>query len=147
MNNSLRRIQFAAVMLLAIIVSSLGSAACGAKNVILMISDGAGFNVWMAADMQQGKLGSRTYDQSEWRRLGCTTYPLTLSPQPTGAVQDESLVYDSTKAWDASRTGDGPGEFAGYKYQERTATDSAAAGTALATGRKTYCGAINWSKR
>jgi alkaline phosphatase len=33
----------------------------GAKNVILMISDGIGFNGWLAADYYQGLAGEQSY--------------------------------------------------------------------------------------
>ena len=36
-------------------------------------------------------------------------------------------------------------DFAAYLYLTTTPTDSAAAATALASGRKTYNNAINWS--
>ncbi len=118
----------------------------GAKNVILMIADGAGYNTWLAASMYQGKVGKQVYDQAGWVKLSCSTYPLTLSSKPTGAAkQDPALVYDATKAWDANRKGAKLGTFAGYNYLTKTCTDSAAAATALATGHKTYNQAINWS--
>ncbi len=132
----------------AIIASLSAGSACiqpawAAKNVILMISDGGGHNTWLAASMYQGKLGKQVYEQSDWIRLSCSTYPLNLSHKPTGdEKQDRSLVYDPKSAWpvdtlklpDFSRL-----------YLTRTATDSAAAATAMATGRKTYNNAINWS--
>lgn len=135
----------AVLFLTTAVVLSLGSAALAAKNVILMVSDGAGFSTWMATDMYQGKLGKQVYDQPGWIRLGCTTFPLNHSSKPTGDdKQDRRIVYDPTKAWDAAPRSAKPG-FAGYEYLKTTATDSAASGTALATGRKTYNGAINWS--
>ncbi|GAB6166785.1 alkaline phosphatase [Thermostilla marina] len=108
-----------------------------AKNVILMVADGAGFNTWRAGAMYRGRLGKEVYDGEGWVRLGCTTYPLNLSKSATGkGTQDERIVYDPAKAWDSED---------GYKWLKSTATDSAASGTALATGRKTYNSAINWS--
>lgn len=104
-----------------------------AKNVILMVTDGAGFNTWRAASMYRGKLGEEVYDTPEWLLLGSTTYPLSKSADST--EQDPRLVYDTDKAWDPEE---------GYDYLKSTATDSAAAGTALATGLKTYNGAVNW---
>ena len=78
-------------------------AAWAAKNVILMIADGSGYNSWLAASLYQGKLGKQTYDQSGWIRLSCCTYPLNLSRQPTGDLaQDQALVYDPLKAWDST---------------------------------------------
>lgn len=140
------RFRLAILLLAAIFVVSFAHAAWAAKNVIIMVSDGAGFNVWAASDMYEGKLGKQVYDQPGWVRLGCTTFPLNHTGKPTGdEKQDARLVYDPAKAWDATPIGDKPGDFAGYKYLKSTATDSAASATALATGRKTYNGAINWA--
>lgn len=36
----------------------------GAKNVILMVSDGIGFNGWLAADYYQGMAGEQPYQGS-----------------------------------------------------------------------------------
>jgi alkaline phosphatase len=48
------------------------------------------------------------------------------------------------KAWDLTRRGKG---IAGYAFLMTTATDSAAAATAMATGQKTYNNAINFSNQ
>jgi alkaline phosphatase len=126
-------------------VLSVGSTAWAAKNVIIMVADGSGHNSWLATSMYRGLVGKEVYDQRGWRRFACSTYPLALSQKPTGRGPDESLVYDPQKAWDATPLDAGQWSFAGYDYLAATATDSAAAATALATGRKTYKGAINWS--
>lgn len=116
-----------------------------AKNVILMIADGAGYNTWLATSMYQGKVGEQVYDQSAWAAFSCTTYPLNTSTVATGERdQDPALVYNPAKAWDATKRSM-LSKFAGYSYLTTTYTDSAAASTALATGRKTYNNAINWS--
>ena len=118
--------------------------AWAAKNVILMIADGGGHNQWLAASMYQGKVGKQAYDAPGWVRYAATTYPLNLSNTPTGdEKQDESLVYRPEKAWPVATTESLPDFF--RLFLTRTPTDSAAAATALATGRKTYNNAINWS--
>ena len=115
-----------------------------AKNVIVMIADGAGFNTWLATSMYQGRVEKQAYEQPGWLRLGCSTYPLSLSHEPTGDErQDQSLVYEPKSAWPVDTPTLLP-DFS-WLYLARTATDSAASATALATGRKTYNGAINWS--
>jgi len=108
-----------------------------------MISDGAGYNTWVATSMYQGRWEAATgrsrqiYDQEGWLHFGCATYPLSLADKPAGTNrQDPKLVYDPAKAWDPVK---------GYDWLRTTATDSAAAGTAMATGVKTYNNAINWS--
>ncbi|GAB4130585.1 alkaline phosphatase [Thermopirellula anaerolimosa] len=107
------------------------------KNVILMIADGAGFNSWLATEFYHGRHGKEIYQGEGWFQVACTTFPLNTSSKPKkSGKQDEAVVYDPAKAWDAET---------GYRYLKSTATDSAAAGTALATGIKTYNNAINWT--
>ncbi len=130
-----------------------------AKNVFLLISDGAGFNHFNATAMYQyGGIGSLPYEQDGWTKYAATTYPLNLSRDPTGdLVQDASLVYDAARAWDTAAaplpTGTGidgltnTGPFAGYDFVKTTFTDSAAAGTAIATGQRTYNGSINFDNQ
>lgn len=141
-----------------LILSSLCSAAVlaetRAKNVILMVADGSGFNTWQASSMYQGKLGKQVYDGPGWNKWACCTYPLTKATKPTGKnVQDASLVYNPAKAWDAAAPDDRTSDAkdvaknlcAAYRFLASTATDSAAAASAMSTGQKTYDNAINWS--
>lgn len=133
----------------------LSAAADEAKNIFLFISDGAGFNHFNAAAMYQYGFGNMPYELEGWHKFGATTYPLNLSGSPTGdLLQDPGLVYDANKAWDTSPIADLPGFtgipgltnnglFAGYDFVKTTYTDSAAAGTAIATGQRTYNGSIN----
>jgi alkaline phosphatase len=137
-----------ALALAAVAIPFVAKSACAAKNVIIMIADGSGFNTWLAASMYQAKVGNQIYDQPGWRCFGCSTYSLNLSKKPTGnETQDRELIYDPLKAWNASlvpaknnTTG-----FAGYVYLRATYAESPAAATAMASGRKTYNKAINWS--
>ncbi|MFW5682825.1 MAG: alkaline phosphatase [Phycisphaeraceae bacterium] len=101
-----------------------GTAAFGeeAKNVILMVSDGIGFNGWEAAKYYQGGL---PYDNDDFHFYGMTNY------NANGIDPETGLGYDPAKYW-----GD-------FEYQHKNATDSAAAGTSLNTGIKTYSGAIS----
>jgi alkaline phosphatase len=127
----------------AILAATMSQSAPAAKNVILMIADGSGFNAWNATSMYQGKWDSargkstQIYDHKGWASYACSTFPLNTSkvPQKTG-VQDSKLIYDPAKAWDRQK---------GYEWLKSTYTDSAAAATALSTGRKSYNHAINWS--
>lgn len=101
-----------------------GTAAFGeeAKNVILMVSDGIGFNGWEAAKYYQGGL---PYDNDDFRFYGMTNY------NANGIDPETGLGYDPAKYW------------SDFEYQHKNATDSAAAGTSLNTGIKTYSGAIS----
>lgn len=136
------------VLLAVIIAAGLfghrgGATAAEVKNVILMISDGAGYNAFRAASMYQGKWDAaarqsrQVFDGPQWLTIACSTFPLNLKKEPAGlGVQDPALVYDPIKAWDGLE---------GYAWLKTTYTDSAAAATALSTGRKTFNNAINWS--
>ncbi|MEM7806890.1 MAG: alkaline phosphatase [Planctomycetota bacterium] len=150
-------LRLAAVSAAAVALAGASSASAQqAKNVFLMISDGAGFNHFNATAMYQyGGIGSLPYEQAGWTKYAATTYPLNLSGTPTNdLVQDPGLVYDASKAWDTSAASDLPsftgipgltnsGLFEGYDFVKTTYTDSAAAGTAIATGKRTYNGSIN----
>jgi len=147
MTRALKKSLFLRWVVLLVVSAFLYQPAEAAKNVILMIADGSGHNVWRATSMYQGKLGKQIYDQPGWVRLSACTYPLNLLSKPTGNnTQIPSLIYDPAKAWDATLQNGKAGEcFAGYYYLGTTCTDSAAAATAMATGQKTYNSAINWT--
>ena len=129
--------------LAAALVAPAPEPAWAAKNVILMVSDGAGYNTWLATSFYRGKRGAEVYDQPGWLHLSATTYPLSVADKPgQTAGRLRWLAYSPSLAWDPFPSADG--SFAAYAYLKRTATDSAAAGTALASGVKTYNNAINW---
>lgn len=137
------RLQIVLGIVVLALLAPCGRAGAEVKNVILMVGDGAGFNCWDAASMYQGRWdrdagrSRQVYDGPGWIRLGCTTFPLNLAKNPAGTgQQNPGLVYDPDKAWDP---------VAGYKWLTDNYTDSAAAGTALASGVKTFNNAINWS--
>ncbi len=120
------------------------------KNVILMISDGASFGTWeMSAHWQGADKANDLAIYSDMSvRLGMTTYPLNTSNSPTNE-DTTALSYDPTAAWNTA-VGEGVEKdgfmtyIEGYKYLKTNYTDSAAAGTALASGHKTYNNAINF---
>ncbi|MEH2920830.1 alkaline phosphatase [Samsonia erythrinae] len=123
-----------------------------AKNVILLISDGAGINTWHAASYyRHGALGHEVYDDFDIK-LFASTHPLNTSNVPTHS-QDGAVTFDAEKIWGKDKSdsvfkgslGNYPGYFSGYDYLRADYTDSAAAATALASGHKTYNNAINWS--
>ncbi|QIW16855.1 alkaline phosphatase [Pasteurellaceae bacterium RH1A] len=123
-----------------------------AKNVILLITDGAGINTWHAASYyRHGALGREAYDKFDVQ-LFASTHPLNTSKKPTKSLEG-SVQFDSKSLWDDSKSdlgykgnlGNYPSFFKGYDYSRADFTDSAAAATALATGQKTYNSAINWS--
>ena len=55
----------------------------GAKNVILMITDGAGIETFRAASYyRHGRLGHEVYDDFD-TQVFAATYPLTTATEPT----------------------------------------------------------------
>ena len=113
------------------------------QNIIVMINDGAGWGTWDAAAYWQygSREGAPYADFPE--RYGVSTYPLNTSNQPTGDAA-QSIGYDPVKAWDATPVPAPDLPFVGYQYLASVATDSAAAGTALSSGMKSYNNAINY---
>jgi len=88
------------------------------KNVIILISDGMGYNHMDAASYYQyGDAGQQVYEQ----------FPIQLA-MSTYEADDEG--YDPDQAWS------NPG------YVQDAYTDSASAATTMSTGVKTYNGAI-----
>lgn len=129
-----------------------GQGAAPAKNVILLIADGASHNTWGAASYDRfGELGLEAYDGFDVQRF-MSTYPLTTSSSPTNSTEGDG-GYDPSRAWlavpqDGSYEGTITGEeypdhFLAYDHLRQGVTDSAAAGTAIASGVKTYNNAIN----
>jgi alkaline phosphatase len=127
------------------------------KSVVLFISDGASWETWnMAGYWARGERDGAPW--SDWPvKLGMTTFPLNISRKPTMNATP-TISYDPALAWSTDpappittpQRPAFPGEperlypapFAGYQYVKMNYTDSAAAGTALATGSKTYNNAI-----
>lgn len=122
----------AAIATACALIAPTPSLSSTVDNVILFISDGASWGtVDMASYWEFGEKGRQPYDDFSVK-LGMTTEPFS-DPQQT---------YDPEAAWDTTPTGDGD-FFEGYKRIKQGATDSAAAGTALATGVKTTNGRIS----
>ncbi len=87
------------------------------KNIIVLISDGCGFNHVDAASIYQyGRTGVQIYEHFPVQ-LAMSTYMYSSS-------------YDPARAW------------TDFEYVKNNPTDSAAAATAMSTGVKTYDGAI-----
>lgn len=103
----------------ALLLLSAGSAFASTKNVILMISDGQGFNTVKATDYYTGK--TAVYEN----------FSTKLAMQTTSA--SNSAGYD-------------PAMMAGnFNYSLSGATDSASAATAMYTGQKIFDGRINYN--
>jgi len=93
-----------------------------AKNVILMISDGCGYSQIEATNYYTvGRTNAQVYEHFPVK-VGMSTYSTGNGSTPLG--------YDPDLAW------------SDFNYVNIGATDSASAGTAMATGIKTYDAAI-----
>ncbi|MBN2425935.1 MAG: alkaline phosphatase [Calditrichaceae bacterium] len=103
-------------LLILFIIISMALSGCAPdkpKNIIFMISDGCGYNHVDAASLyQHGQTGVQIYEQFPVV-YAMSTHSLTGKP------------YNPDSAWTS------------FNYVKRKPTDSAAAGTALATGVKT----------
>jgi alkaline phosphatase len=87
------------------------------KNIIIMISDGCGFNQILATDYYQyGAAGKQVYER----------FPIHYADSTYSVAGS----YDPNRAW------------SDFGYVLHAPTDSAAAATAMATGVKTYDAAI-----
>ena len=144
---SCKKFWLVALLVTLVLLVSLPTGAA-AKNVFMMISDGASFGAWDMTDLYtKGSTTASPYFGPEFRKYLMTTYPLNTSATPKGGNTPE-VSYDPVRAWDTTPMGGSsggyPNYFAAYNYLRKNYTDSAAAGTAMATGKKTYNNAINW---
>jgi alkaline phosphatase len=117
-----------------------------AKNIILMIADGAGFNTYLAADYYQyGHTGRQVYEKFP-SRVAVSTYEYewkTFTTDGLTPLSFELYGYDTNQFWSNF----------GYAMQTNplnrpyinTSTDSASAATAMATGKKTKDGSIGFA--
>jgi len=144
---------FSILLLLAAAMSaSTARSAEEAKNVILMVCDGAGFNAWQATSYyQHGRLACEPYDRFSVH-YACTTYMLNYVDRqgealyagtgktPRNAVGTQPQQYDVQRMWRDFGYAKGGNNYTRF-------TDSAAAATGLLTGTKTTRGriAVNWN--
>jgi alkaline phosphatase len=106
-------------------VQRCASHAPQAKNIIVMISDGCGYNQILATDYYQyGRTGKQIYQKFPVR-VGMSTYSF-------GALSAPSIFgYDPAQAWGS------------FDYVKTRPTDSASAATAMATGFKNCDSTLN----
>lgn len=132
MTVSITRRALLAAVAVGALTAPLDASAATARNVMLFVADGASWGTWdMASYWEHGEKGKQPYDNFSVK-LGMTTEPYS-EPQ---------RVYEPNAAWNQTPTGDAD-YFAGYTTIKQGATDSAAAGTALATGQKTLGGRVS----
>ena len=136
---------------------SSGSEAITPRNVILMISDGIGFNGWLAVDYYQGLAGQQSYqvirpDGTQPKVYGLAHFALNLVDEngttlPSGSALDGAVGaveqgYDPRTRWSQFENAFA-NDYLDPSRNYTSYTDSAAAGTALMAGRKTANGRIN----
>ena len=133
----------------------------GTKNIILMVSDGIGFNGWLAADYYQGLAGRQAYQVT--RPDGAAPVVYGLAHDALNLIDESGAVLssgsDPAEAAGAVEQGYDPStrwtrfentfvnDFAPANARYTSYTDSAAAGTALMAGRKTANGRVNMDWR
>jgi len=120
MRNFLRFLSTCLVIVsILFLLSVCARKSCAPKNIIIFISDGCGFNHVDAASMYQcGKTGSQVYEK----------FPIRYAMTTWSATGNK---YDPALAWRS------------FDCVLKNPTDSAASATALATGVKTYNGAVS----
>ncbi len=124
------KIKTTVYILFLLLTLSVPCFAKSARNVILMIADGAGYNAFHCTSYYQyGTLGRQPYDKFPVQ-YPCTTWSLRGDGTAIG-YSSESFWRPATQARNGS---EGYGNYS---------TDSAAAGTALCTGQKTAQGRVN----
>jgi len=123
------------VLLLLTLATGAQAQIESAKNIIVFISDGWGQSQLDATAYWNGERAQYETD-SDWDLVHMTNYAYVMPSNnpPYGDGSFEGIYgYDPAQAW------------ADWWYQQNFATDSAAAGTAMSTGHKTYNGSICWS--
>ena len=127
------------------------------ENVILMISDGIGFNGWLASDYYQGRAGAQPYqstrpDGTEPVMVGMAHASLALLDEtgrvlpngvdPAMAAAAVEQGYDPVARWYRFENAFS-NDFPPVEEPYTSYTDSAAAGSSLHTGRKTANGRLD----
>lgn len=155
----LMRIVFAILLPVLAIAPASAAPEPKAKNIIICIADGSGFNSYAAASYYEfGRLGCQVYDRPEWVKYASRTVSRNqLGRSTSNSRLDGSLLVadagvDPASVWDA-RVDAGYTmaiaagiPFKGYTLLKKDPTDSAAAATAMASGQKTYNGRINYAE-
>ncbi|MEM8553071.1 MAG: alkaline phosphatase [Pseudomonadota bacterium] len=146
-----------ATALSTVLTSSAFAQDSGAKNVILMISDGIGFNGWLASDYFQGKLNQQTYQvtrpdgttpvvfglkHDSLNLIDATGQPLPNASDVADAAGAVPQGYDPRTRW-SQFDGAFRNDYPPVSERYTSYTDSAAAGTTMHTGRKTANGRLN----
>ncbi|WP_246658364.1 alkaline phosphatase [Rhizobium sp. FKY42] len=140
---------FGLAVAVTVAASQPSAIARDAKHVIVMIADGMGPQSWDATTYYEyGGLGLQSYEHFDVKML-MSTYSLGTVQEPISGEPrfDARQLYADVPAEGTHKGFDRtyPNYFVGYQYARMNPTDSAAAATAMATGKKVFNGSINWS--
>ncbi|WFP16071.1 alkaline phosphatase [Citricoccus muralis] len=116
-----------------------GSGDNGPKNVIVMIGDGMGYNHVVSTNLYET-------GQSQFITEGAPGAVTELDGDPVQSYESFNLLGMSTHSQssiDAGYDYDSEDAWGSFGWANNTPTDSAAAGTAMATGTKTNNGMLN----
>ncbi|MGO1696899.1 MAG: alkaline phosphatase [Micrococcaceae bacterium] len=116
-----------------------GSGDTGPKNVIVMIGDGMGYNHVVNTNLYET-------GQSQFITEGAAGAVAELDGDPVQSYESFNLLgmsTHSTSSLDAGYAYDSEAAWGSFDWANNTPTDSAAAGTAMATGTKTDNGKLN----
>ena len=126
------------------------------RNVIVMVSDGAGYSTLRATRLWSGK--PLAVDERGWAHAPMVVAQLSTRnqplPAPEGLEQDPAVAFDPARSCDTTPvegtvgglyglTRAFPRGFAGYDWHRASAPDSANTMSALMTGVRSYNNAIN----
>lgn len=146
-----RHLALATTMLACFVASTPAAAAevVKAKNIIILIADGSGYNTLEATRLWTG--APLYTDGNGFQTVGMSTYPLRTGTSPiagdAGLAQDPNTVYNPVKNWNTTpvsgTVGGYPRGFEGYEWNRGTAPDSANTIVSIMTGEKTYNNAVN----
>lgn len=123
------------------------ASAAQAKNVIILVADGGGFNAFAAGSLyEHGRLGAQVHDGPAWLKLASHTASIDTFKARENSQSDLLAANDTNfGTWDIRPDGNTAGPpFKGYKNLLNVPTDSAASATTMATGIKTRNGRVNY---
>jgi len=129
--NPMRKL-FSTLTVILILMSLVVGAQAQTRNIIVFISDGWGQSQLDATAYWHGERAA--YEHWTKTHMSNYSYVMPHNTPPYGDGVFEGIHgYDPSQAWND------------WWYQQNFATDSAAAGTAMATGQKAYNGSICWT--